>query len=69
MLAAFKGSSQNGMPSVTPSKRDAQEPQEGLKHFLDASNEALLEAERAFLSTSLEFLQVSLLVCLVMACV
>ena len=31
----------------------------GLNHFLDASKEALLETERAFLTKTLSFLQVS----------
>lgn len=31
---------------------------DGLKHFLDASKEALLETERAFLTKSLAFLEV-----------
>ena len=43
---------------MKPEVADEQQPGKGLKHFLDASKEALLEAERDFLSKSLAFLQV-----------
>ena len=37
---------------------DSKKKGEGIKHFLDASKEALLESEREFLSRTLEFLKV-----------
>lgn len=60
------GRPQKGSDRRDASSRAQKKQREGqrqtsdrLKHFLDESNEALLEAERDFLSTSLAFLQVS----------
>jgi hypothetical protein len=48
-----------GQPGVVSENGTEQvNAEEGIKHFLDASKEALLEAEREFLSRTLAFLKV-----------
>ena len=63
VLEAFRGSSSGEAGTRRPEDAAQKQPGEGLKHFLDASKEALLEAERDFLSKSLAFLQVRTVFC------
>ena len=61
MLNAFEGRGGEFKAEDQPSDfaEDSRKKGEGIKHFLDASKEALLESEREFLSKTLEFLKVN----------
>lgn len=54
----MEGSEQQASRSFTDSPAEEEQKGDGLKHFLDAPKEALLETERTFLTKALEFLKV-----------
>lgn len=60
-LSALQGLPQQQGATQGFADAPAEEAQtgDGLKHFLDAPKEALLETERAFLTKALEFLKVA----------
>lgn len=60
MLSAYQGEASNVEAAIQRGEdSEGSKGEKGIKHFLDASKEALLEAEREFLSKTLAFMQVS----------